>query len=115
MISQLDGLVQEWRNSTVLAMELCLSCTNPSNYSNPHIYYIMECSPSCILLVQTLEMEFIPFPGFMPEISNMGSYKIVRFNVQLLENILDLSGKLGWKTQICVSMQSIFLTDENDI
>ena len=25
-----DGLVQERRNSSALAMELCLSCTNPS-------------------------------------------------------------------------------------
>ena len=27
-----DGLVQERRNSSALAMELCLSCTNPSIY-----------------------------------------------------------------------------------
>ena len=26
----LDGLVQERRNSSALAVELCLSCTNPS-------------------------------------------------------------------------------------
>ena len=26
----IDGLVQERRNSNVLAMELCLPCTNPS-------------------------------------------------------------------------------------
>ena len=26
----IDGLVQERRNSSALAMELCLSCTNPS-------------------------------------------------------------------------------------
>ena len=26
----IDGLVQERHNSSVLAMELCLSCTNPS-------------------------------------------------------------------------------------
>ena len=30
---QLDGLVQERRNSSVLAMELRLSCINPSNWS----------------------------------------------------------------------------------
>ena len=29
-IDNLDGLVQERRNSSALAMELCLSCTNPS-------------------------------------------------------------------------------------
>ena len=27
---KIDGLVQEWRNSSALAMELRLSCTNPS-------------------------------------------------------------------------------------
>ena len=31
-ISQIDGLMQERRNSSALAMELRLSCTNPSNY-----------------------------------------------------------------------------------
>ena len=31
--SHFDGLVQERRNSSALAMELCLSCTNPSNFS----------------------------------------------------------------------------------
>ena len=29
-LSYIDGLVQERRNSSVLAMELRLSCTNPS-------------------------------------------------------------------------------------
>ena len=28
-MAQIDGLVQERRNSSALAMELCLSCTNP--------------------------------------------------------------------------------------
>ena len=31
-----DGLVQERRNSSALAMELRLSCTNPLRWSNPH-------------------------------------------------------------------------------
>ena len=39
---QYDGLVQERRNSSVLAMELRLSCTNPSNKilrnSSQHIF-----------------------------------------------------------------------------
>ena len=30
MLQNLDGLVQERRNSSALAMELRLSCTNPS-------------------------------------------------------------------------------------
>ena len=30
----IDGLVQERHNSSALAMELCLSCTNPSVYSD---------------------------------------------------------------------------------
>ena len=30
--SHIDGLVQERRNSSALAMELRLSCTNPSKY-----------------------------------------------------------------------------------
>ena len=29
MASHIDGLVQEKRNSSVLAMELCFSCINP--------------------------------------------------------------------------------------
>ena len=29
-VTNIDGLVQERRNSSALAMELCLSCTNPS-------------------------------------------------------------------------------------
>ena len=32
MIFDIDGLVQERRNSSALAMELCLSCTNPLIY-----------------------------------------------------------------------------------
>ena len=32
MMTYFDGLVQERRNSNALAMELCLSCTNPSIY-----------------------------------------------------------------------------------
>ena len=28
-VTEFDGLVQERRNSSALAMELCLSCTNP--------------------------------------------------------------------------------------
>ena len=33
----IDGLVQEWRNSSALAMELRLSCTNPSMSSYNHL------------------------------------------------------------------------------
>ena len=33
VIEHIDGLVQERRNSSVLAMELPLSCTNPSTWS----------------------------------------------------------------------------------
>ena len=29
---QIDGLMQEKRNSIANALELCLSCTNPSKY-----------------------------------------------------------------------------------
>ena len=32
LLSYIDGLMQERRNSNALAMELCLSCTNPSIY-----------------------------------------------------------------------------------
>ena len=32
MRHQIDGLAQEWHNSSALAMELCLSCANPSRY-----------------------------------------------------------------------------------
>ena len=37
IITTKDGLVQERRNSSALAMELRLSCTNPSIY-NIHLY-----------------------------------------------------------------------------
>ena len=30
--AHIDGLVQERRNSSALAMELCLSCINPSTW-----------------------------------------------------------------------------------
>ena len=33
-LQELDGLVQERRNSIANALELCLSCTNPSNCAN---------------------------------------------------------------------------------
>ena len=52
----LDGLVQERRNSSASAMELCLSCTNPSIYcglstwhqsvptaSTKHSYWLPHC------------------------------------------------------------------------
>ena len=32
----IDGLVQEKRNSSALAMELRITCTNPSNYTLRH-------------------------------------------------------------------------------
>ena len=31
---QFDGLVQERRNSSAIAVELCLACTNPTNCTN---------------------------------------------------------------------------------
>ena len=39
---KIDGLVQERRNSSALAMELHLSCTNPSRWSYDHLIFIME-------------------------------------------------------------------------
>ena len=40
-----DGLVQERRNSSALALELCLPCTNPSIDSPPAVEYeSFECS-----------------------------------------------------------------------
>ena len=35
----IDGLVQEWRNSSALTMELCLSCTNPLICTSPINFY----------------------------------------------------------------------------
>ena len=32
LVKEIDGLVQERRNSSALAMELRLSCTNPSKW-----------------------------------------------------------------------------------
>ena len=42
--SQIDGLVQERRNSSALAMELSFSCTNPSKWFFEHNSYLMEMS-----------------------------------------------------------------------
>ena len=36
MIYYIDGLVQERRNSIANALELCLSCTNPSICDKSH-------------------------------------------------------------------------------
>ena len=40
---QIDGLVQEKRNSIANALELCLSCTNPSKYCA----YLNSTKPGC--------------------------------------------------------------------
>ena len=48
----IDGLMQDRRNSSVLAMELRLSCTNPLNYhynENPHTWTMV------FMLKQALE------------------------------------------------------------
>ena len=42
--TQIDGLMQERRNSTANGLELCLSCTNPSRYSLIHIYEEYPCT-----------------------------------------------------------------------
>ena len=39
-ISSFNGLVQERRNSSALAMELRLSCINPSHWLHPRVWYI---------------------------------------------------------------------------
>ena len=47
LLDQIDGLVQERRNSSALAVELCLSSTNPSEYR-----FRLDCSDiehNCIL------------------------------------------------------------------
>ena len=55
----LDALVQERRNSSALAMELRLSCTNPSTWSVDHLSYFMKKSiwfyfPSYAVVILTL-------------------------------------------------------------
>ena len=39
----IDGLVQERRNSSALAMELRLSCTNPSTYALSGFSELIQC------------------------------------------------------------------------
>ena len=41
-IAHFDGLVQEWHNSSALAMELRLSCTNPLIYSMHSISQMLK-------------------------------------------------------------------------
>ena len=56
-IQQIDGLVQGRRNSSALAMELRLSCTNPSKwlaciyFSNPCLYDSLTGMYWCNLLI----------------------------------------------------------------
>ena len=51
-LEHIDGLVQERRNSVALAMELCLSCTNPSIYSDGSV---QDCSISSALAMEILQ------------------------------------------------------------
>ena len=43
----IDGLVQERRNSSALAMELCLSCTNPSIWKLQFMHEVVRTSSKC--------------------------------------------------------------------
>ena len=45
LAKHIDGLVQEKRNSSALAMELRLSCTNPSTFQ-------------CIFRLKTVDMQY---------------------------------------------------------
>ena len=42
MYYNINGLVQERRNSSASAMELCLSCTNPSIYTPGNLWLYMK-------------------------------------------------------------------------
>ena len=55
----IDGLVQERRNSSALAMELCLSCTNASTYSGTNVVISVPnwrkiCVPNCKTICVTI-------------------------------------------------------------
>ena len=39
---EIDGLVQERRNSIANALELCLSCTNPLRWPHDHLDYLFN-------------------------------------------------------------------------
>ena len=53
MIKHFDGLVQERHNSIANALELCLSCSNPSNcFQNNNIY--MDAYAIIVPLLQTI-------------------------------------------------------------
>ena len=47
-----NGLVQERRNSSALAMELRLSCTNPSIWNITFIFDLTHCSPVVMMPVK---------------------------------------------------------------
>ena len=66
----IDGLVQERRNSSVLAMELRLSCTNPSIWCNMEIHtkknILMAYSKTVVTpLVMELPQSWIKSPIYI--------------------------------------------------
>ena len=56
MDSYIDGLVQERHNSSALAMEIRLSCTNPSIYFLVSIYLSLNSSVASELLILSLDL-----------------------------------------------------------
>ena len=58
-ISHIDGLVQERRNSIALAMELRLSCFNPSKWHARSLVWDTSISMSCHAFSQTVFKKFI--------------------------------------------------------
>ena len=86
-LDQLDGLVQERRNSIANALELCLSCINPSNCSCsvimlciivfylPVISYIESIVQERLALDDRLEpysWQFVPFSAQINDVSWVG-------------------------------------------
>ena len=65
--SYIDGLVQERRNSSALAMELHLSCSNPSIYAGVfHVHDLVhDCSISIALAVEILLSSSEPLISFL--------------------------------------------------
>ena len=71
---QIDGLVQERRNSSALAMELRFSCNNPSKYAamfQKHVGIVSDIDLSWLTTVYLRWVGFIVVLTPVPPFTNM--------------------------------------------
>ena len=48
LFCKIDGLVQEWRNLIANALDLRISCTNPSKWGSPIVEEVFQWDISCL-------------------------------------------------------------------